>query len=93
MADETADPRDATAGMPAQRCLETSPGSLDMSEWERVFSGPATRGPVLRWTVVHPDGRTYILDSEDDALLLARNDPGCRMTRRYAGPWLPEPLA
>ena len=87
MADDTADPMDLTADMPAQRSRESSPGTLDMSAFERIFAGPAAPGPVIQWVIHHPDGSMQVLDSEDDALGLARADSRCRLSRRVVAPW------
>jgi hypothetical protein len=87
MADETADPMDATADMPAQRSGETSPGSLDMSAFERMISAPAAPGPVVQWVVHHPDGGMQVMDNEDEALDVARTNGHCRLSRRVVAPW------
>ena len=88
MADETMGPQDATAPMPFQRGLETTPGrEVDMTEFERAFTGPCATGPVVEWVVLWSDGRATAVDGEDEALLIARSNPTCRVGRRVVSPW------
>lgn len=67
------------------------PGQRDMSSFEQVVAGPDADGPRLVWLVVWPDGRVTPVDSEDDALVLARGTPRCRLTRRYVTPGVSRP--
>lgn len=89
MADETMGPQDATAPMPFQRGIETTPGrEVDMSEFELAYAGPSATGPVVEWVVLWADGRVTGVDGEDEALLVARSNPTCRVGRRVVSPWL-----
>jgi hypothetical protein len=88
MADETTGPLDATASMPAPRLRETTPGrTIDMAAFEAAFSGPPAVGPTLEWALRWPSGHVLVVLSEDEALLIARANPTCRLVRRYAAPW------
>ena len=90
MADETMGPQDATAPMPFQPALETTPGrDVDMAAFERAFAGPAAAGPVVEWVVLWSDGRSTTVDGEDEALVIARGNPTCRVGRRFVSPWSP----
>lgn len=87
MADESFHP---PAGGPPPRVVRTRidriPGQRDMSTFEHAIAGPSADGPRLQWTVRRPDGRTITVDTEDEALAIARQLPGCRIGRRYVTP-------
>jgi hypothetical protein len=89
MAEERHDPH--TQQVPARVMrsrIDRVPGQRDMSSFERVFAGPPAEGPRLQWAVTWPNGRMTIVDSEDDAIAIARGAPGCRIARRYVTPWI-----
>jgi hypothetical protein len=89
MADETVDPKDTTTPMPTQWVLETEPGrGIDMSAFELSYAGPSGVGPVVQWVVLWRDGRVMDVDGEDEALIVARSNPTCRVGRRVVSPWL-----
>jgi hypothetical protein len=90
MAEETFDPTAGPPPTPVRRThIDRVPGQRDMSLFERAFAGPSADGPRVQWTVRWPDGRATVVDSEDDALALARGGTGCRITRRYVTACVP----